>query len=454
MVYEKISKKTAVLLISLFFKKNQIRMKKYVLALIMILGSLYGSSQSLESIKVLIDIKQNDKAKESLDKFLAEPKNANNATAWYYKAFVYSSIARDAKKTVAESKSLNDEAFAALKKYAELDGKATLTNQETNSTLYNLYYAYYELGVKTYNEKNFAESFNLFKSTLDVHDYGYGKKLEGPGGLKFAAHDTDVVWNLAVLANELKRKDDAMVYFQKVVDAGLSEDRYATAYDELILKYKKEKNAEQFNKYLALAKKYYPADMPYWESKEIDFSLGDLENEALLAKYEELTKALPNNYGVHYNYAVELDKFLSSSAVNGKDAATVTAYKQRMEEMFKKAVTIKSTIEGNLQLANLYYSRTFDMQEQAARIKGTKPTEVKLKADLTAASKATLAQCIPYAEEAVRLLGELKEYKFADKTNYKLGVEILANAYKSAGNAAKVAEMEKKKAEVEKIETK
>lgn len=429
-------------------------MKKYLLVLSMILGSLYGSSQTLESIKMLLDLKQNDKAKESLDKFLTEPKNAGNATAWYYKAFVYGAVARDPKKTVAESKTLNDEAYAALKKYAELDSKAPLTIQENNSTLYNLYYAYYDLGIKTYNDKNFAESFNLFKATLDVHDYGYTKKLDGPGGLKFAAHDTDVVWNLAVLANELKKKDDAMVYYKRIADMGLSEEKYATAYDELILKYKREKNAELFNKYLASAKKFYPIDLPYWENKEIDFNLAELENEALLNKYEELTKTLPDNYALFYNYATEIDKYLSSSAVNGKDAATISAYKQNMEDMFKKAVAIKSTIEGNLQLANLYYSKTFELQEQVGKIKGTKPVELKLKADLNAEIKTTLAKCIPYAEEAVKLLAELKEFKFADKTNYKLGLEILANAYKSAGNAVKVAEIEKKKLEVEKIETK
>ena len=100
-----------------------------------------------------------------------------------------------------ESKSLNDESYAALKKYTELDSKAPLTKEENNSTLYNLYYSYYDLGVKMYNEKNFPESYNLFKNTLDVHDYIFANNLNGPSSLKFSAHDTDVVWNLAVLAN-------------------------------------------------------------------------------------------------------------------------------------------------------------------------------------------------------------------------------------------------------------
>ncbi len=448
MIYEKLSKKASVLLISLFFKKIK-SMKKYVLSMMMILGSLYASSQELsKEIQTNILLKQFDKAKEGLDKFIADPKNAANATAFYYKAFVYNALARDPKKTVAESKVLDDEGYAALKKYAELDAKAPLTKEENNSTLFNLYYSYYDLGVKLYNEKKFAESYDVFKSSLDVHDYGINNKLNGPGTLKFAVHDTDLIWNLTILANELKKTDDVMIYYKKIADADLADEKYATAYDALVLKYKKEKNAELFAKYVAAAKRHYPVDKAYWESKEVDFELSGLEDEALLNKYEELMVKVPDNYALTYNYATEIDKFINSAASTGKD---IPAYKKKMEDLFKKAIAIKSTIEGNLQLANMYYSRTYDLQEQAAKIKGTKPAEVKLKNDLSASVKTTMVECIPYAEEAVRLLSELKEYKFSDKTNYKLALEILSNAYKIGGNTAKVAEIEKKRAEVEKL---
>ena len=58
--------------------------------------------------------------------------------------------------------------------------------------------------------KNFAESYDCFKKTLEVHDYTYDNNLNGANGLKFSAHDTDIVWNLAILANELKNKDEAI----------------------------------------------------------------------------------------------------------------------------------------------------------------------------------------------------------------------------------------------------
>ena len=424
-------------------------MKKYLLLITLVLGGLSSFGQNLDDIKKLIILTQYDKAKPQIDNYVADSKNSAKGEGWYYKAVIYNSLGRVATKPVTESKSLYQTAFESIKKYAELDNKAPLTVEEKNSTVFNIYYGFYELGIKTYNEKNFAESFDCFKKSLDVHDYIYGKNLVGTNDIKFTVHDTDLVWNLAVIANELKNKNEASVYYKKIADADLSDEKYAVAYDDLILKYKRERNTELFTKYIAAAKRYYPIDIPYWENKEIEFALADLENEALLNKYEELTKTLPNNYIIFYNYAVEIDRFLSGpDTIKG---TRLSDYRKKIEDNFKRAIAIKSTVEANLQLANLYYSKTYDLQEQAAKIRGTKPEEVKLKKELNALTKSTMNASIPYAEEAAKQLAALTEYKFTDKTNYKLALEILFNAYKMAGNAAKVAEYEKKRAEADKL---
>jgi hypothetical protein len=423
-------------------------MKKYLLVLSLLSGALYSTAQDLDNIKKMILLNKFEQVKPDIDSYLSNEKNAAKAEGWYFKAYTYNSLGRVATRPLTESKNLFTGAFDAVKKYAQLDPKMPLTVEEKNSTIFNIYYGLYDLGIKAYNDKNYEESFDAFSKTLGVHDYIYDNKLYGPENLKLPAHDTDLVWNLAVLANELKKKDMTLVYYKKIADAGLSDEKYASAYDELVVKYLKEKNAEMFATYLAAAKKHYPIDQPYWEMKEIEFALADLEDEALLNKYEELTKTLPNNYVVFYNYAVDMDKFITSDAAKGKD---VNAYKSRIEELFKKAVSIKSTLEGNLQLANLYYSKTFEINERIAKIKGTKPAELKVKNDLIAESKTITLASINYADAAIKLLAELKEYKFTDKSNYKLALEILEHGYKTTGNAAKLAEVQKKKLEVEKL---
>lgn len=423
-------------------------MKKYLLLITLVVAGSYSYGQDLNTIKNMIILKQYEKVKPEIDSYLSNEKNAAKGEGWYYKAFVYNSLGRVEAKPVSECKALFQTSFDALKKYTELDPQKKLTEEEQNSTVYNIYYGFYDLGIKTYNDKNYDESFNMFKKTLEVHDYIYSNNLGGPNNMRLSAHDTDVVWNLAVLANELKRKDDALIYYQKIADMALSDEKYITAYDELVLKYKREKNEALFSKYVALAKKYYPADKAYWESQEIDFVTKDLEGEALINAYEKLTVSHPDNFYVFYNYGVELDGFIKTPEAKGKDMA---ALRNRIEELFKKAISINSTIEANLQLANFYYSNALDAQEQAARIKGTKPTEVALKKELTTKAKESINKCIPYAEEAVKLLGALKEYKYSDKANYKLAYEFLSNAAKQNGDAAKAAEYDKKREEVDKL---
>ncbi len=422
-------------------------MKKYFLLIILLVSALFSSSQGLEDVKKLIILMQFDKAKPEIDKYMADAKNAAKADGWYYKAFIYSSLARVASKPVAESKALNQESYSALKKYAELDPKAPLTKEESNSTLYNLYYSNYDLGVKTYNEKNYPESYELFKNTLDIHDYTVSNNLDGPKGLKFAAHDTDIVWNLAVLANELKKKDEALIYFKKIADADLADEKYADAYDEMIKKYRKEDNKELFTKYLERAKKHYPTD-PYWDAVGIEFAVKGLENEELFKKYDELMVSYPSNYQVHFNYAIELNKFVFGTDLKGRD---VSAYKKKIPELLIKAISINSTVDANVLLTNHYYNNSFDLTDDAQKIKSTKPEDVKKKNELMAQSKSSLAQCIPVGEEAVKLYAALKTYKASDKANYKQVLDILSTACKQTGDVKKAAEYEKKKAEVDKL---
>lgn len=422
-------------------------MKSKFLTLAMVLLGLIGRSQDIEDIKKYIYLNKLEQAKPEIDKYLSNPKNAAQAPGWYYKAYAYGNLSRQANKTAAESRALSQEAFDAIKKYRELDSKAPLTTEENNSTVYNLYYGLYDQAVKMYNAKDYEGSCDFFKKTLEVHDYVYGNSLNGPNGLKFSAHDTDIVWNLAVLSNELKKKDDALEYYKRIADADLGDEKYAEAYDELVKKYRKEGNKEMFAKYITRAKKHYSAD-PYWEAVEVEFALKGLENEELFKAYEELLTTHPNNYMVHFNYGYELSKFIYSQDAKGKD---LTGYKKRIPELFKQAIAINSTVDANMLLANFYYNTSFDILDDANKIKGPKPDDVKKKNELLALSKSTMADCIPYGEKALELLSKLTTYKESDKVSYKQVLDVLSTAYKQKGDLKKSDEYLKKKADVDKL---
>lgn len=412
----------------------------------LVLAGMVSRGQNLDEIILLLKIGQFDKAKPDLDKYMSNAKNAAQATGWYYKAYAYSGLAAQPNKSIAEANQLSAEAFAAIKKYAEMDSKTPLAADEKNSTVFFLYNTQYDLGVKTFNTKDFAASYDFFRRTLDLHDYAYSRNLAASNGFKFPALDTGAVWNLALTARELKKKDELLELYKKVADADLSDEKYADAYDELMKKYRQEDNRELFLKYVRQAKKHYPTD-PYWENNEIQYTLKGLDGEERFKAYEEMLAASPNNYMINFNYGLELERYIYTAEAKGKDLSGI---KKKIPVLLKKALEIKPSFDGNMLLANHYYNSSFDILDEANKIKGPKPDDLKKKNDLKAAGNAMLLESQPYAEKAVELFDQMEEIKSSDKENCKQMLDILSTIWKQKGDLKKSEEYSKRKEQVDK----
>ena len=72
-------------------------MQRFLLSLLVILGSSSLFAQSIEDIEGQLAKGELDKAKASVDGFLAKEKNANKADGWWYKGVVYNEIAKSEK---------------------------------------------------------------------------------------------------------------------------------------------------------------------------------------------------------------------------------------------------------------------------------------------------------------------------------------------------------------------
>ena len=417
---------------------------KKIICIVFLLASawrLTAQDKDLLIATTFLTAGQFDKGKEAIDKFLAKPANANNAEAIYYKAFAYNAVSREATKTIAEANSLNRESFTAIKKYRQLDPKEKFTKEESNSTLYNQYYSFYDFAIKAYNAKTYDVSYNNFKDALEVHDYIYSNKLAGPKGLNFTVLDTDVVWNLAILGNELKKSDEVIGYYRQLVDLSLKDPKYLEAYEGVVLYYHKAKDEALFNQYLEKGKKMFPNES-FFTDVEIQHATEGATGPALFKKYEELGEKYPNNYTVWFYYGNDLNKYVYSDE---NKAIDMTAYKAKVPELFKKALAINSTPDANMLMANFYYNNSFDLGDAAAKIKGTKPDDVKKRNELLNASKKSLDDCLPYAMAAVELYSKQPKLKGTEKTNYRLAYDMLAEIYRVKGDPKKSAEFKAKK---------
>ena len=394
-------------------------------------------AQDIKDIRNFSILGQTQKGKEAVDKFLSVPKNALKPEGWFYKGFFYNETSKDSTKSALQNGEMKATAFAALKKYREMDPKAPLMEERNNSTIYDLYVGYYsDLGVKAYLAKDPAAGFEFFKKALEVHDYIASNHLIGNNGFKFSALDTTLVLYSAIAATEAKMLDDAATFYKQLTDANVSDQQYVDAYQVLADRYKSKKDKAAFADIIEKGKKLYPKNIEYWIALQIEDATDGVGKPEIFSKYEELMGKIPGNYTLSFNYGVELYRYIYSDEMQ---KANTVEYKNKLPEVMKKAIAINSTSEANFLLANFYYNNAIDISEEARILKAVKPDELKTKKDLQAQSDLAMTQAIPYAEATVEIFSKIANPKSSEKINCKQSLSILKNIYESKKDAEKIA---------------
>ena len=83
-----------------------------------------------------------------------------------------------------------------------------------------------------------------------------------------------------------------------------------------------------------------------------------------------------------------------------------------------------------------YFNSGVDLKEKAINIKGTKPEDVKAKADLNTQAKASFTKAVPYGEKA--LAGLESGYKKSEKSRYKSVTDLMQRIYGGLNQSDKV----------------
>ncbi len=420
--------------------------KLYLFVVIAMFGNIV-LAQDINDVKNLAVLGQNEKAKEAVDKFLLVEKNAKKAEGWFYKGYIYNQLSKDATKKPEEASDLKQIAFDALKKYREMDSNADLLKDQNNAPLFDIYVGYSsDLGVTAYTNKNVAAAFEGFKKGLEVHDYIVANNLTGANGFKFSALDTTLTLYAGITSGELKNTDVSASYYKKLTDANVGDPQYIDAYQVLADYYKTKKDHVAFADILAKGRKFYPTNEEYWMALEIEEAIDGVGKPEVFKKYEDLMSRHPANYTLPYNYSVELYHYIYSDKAK---AGAVAEYKAKLVEVANKAIVIKSTVDINFLLANFLYNNSIDVSEEARKLKGPKPDDLKKKKELEAKATATMNESIPYAEAVETLFATLTKPKTSEKINYKQSLVILKNIYEVKKDAAKMAAYDKKIKEAE-----
>ncbi|HEV8270420.1 MAG TPA: hypothetical protein VGQ04_03885 [Chitinophagaceae bacterium] len=413
-------------------------MQRFLLSLLIILSSSGLFAQTIEDIEAQFGKGELDKAKASVDAFLAKEKNQTKPDGWWYKGLVYNEIAKSDKyKSLAPDGRM--EAFNAFKKYYELDPKAIRATLEQHVRLFDIYNGYFDIGVSSFGAQKFEDAYAGFKNALMVEEYVSGKGLEY-NGFKFPTFDTTLIQNIALSAYRAKKDDDAAVYFKKIADQKIAGKDNVDVYQLLVEYYTKKNDKVNKEKYLQLGRELFPND-DRWYQIELD-EVDAKDKKALFAKYDELMPKYPGKHLMFYNYAVELFNYTYAGDTKPADYRET---QKKIESVLKATIAAnKSYPDANVLMAKHFYNVLYDYQDEMQAIKGTTEADKKKKADLKTKMNESADQLIAYSQAALDLYSAKPTLKAGEKGNYKVVAGYLSTAYDVKGDKAKADEYRKK----------
>jgi hypothetical protein len=419
-------------------------MRKFFLAITFALVVTSTFAQDLlKDVQEKISKGKYDEAKEKLDKFMADPKNANNANAYYYKGVINNYFVQTdsaGKLTYDASK----EAFDAYKKTLQLEPKNLLMTIDQNMGLFQLFDMHYNRGVKAYNNKSYDVAFKSFKEAVEVQDYIRSKSFSLPTYTP-PALDTQLLNLTASSAYLAKQQDVAIPYFERIANAKVKgPPEYKEIYALVSQYYLNKKDEASATKYLALGKELYP-DEDYWLGLEFG-NVGN-DKEAKLKRYEELITKYPANASLSLDYAIEQ---FNHTYVWEKKPADYTARQAKLQTILDKALALNAG-NGTAHFieAQHYYSQIFDLEDAKRSVRGATAADAAKKKDINTQIDKKYDQLMDASQKAFGIWSkDVTTLKMQDKTNYREVTDYLIDYYTRKKMNDKVTFYTTKKAEI------
>jgi tetratricopeptide (TPR) repeat protein len=296
-----------------------------------------------------------------------------------------------------------------------------------------------------YQANNIDAAFEGYKKTIADGDYLKSKNLSY-SGYSVPKLDTGMVFMAGYTAMKLNKTDDALKYFAQIADAKIGkESDYVIPYQFLSYQYKSRKDEANFKKYAELGRQVYPKDA-YFVTIKIDWARENSNYPELFNGYEELTALQPDSLNNNLSYASEMFDYLFIKNLD-KKPADYDAIASKIETQINKTLSKDyDPLSSNLIIGQLYYNQGLDQATEGDKVKGTKPEDIKKKADLKAKAKEKYNQAIPHIEKVTSMLeGKgVSALSGKEKSTLRNMYIMLGDMYNGTGNKAKADEYDKK----------
>jgi len=338
--------------------------KRVALISFMLAGTFSAFAQNSELTNAfnLFNIRQVDKAKESIDKATANEKTKNDPKTWAYRSLIYSSLAVDSTKKANLEVNLNV-AKTAIETGKVLDKKNEYKVDFENAGR-NLAQVYANRGIKMFNEKNFKgaeESFKFVSAQLPA--------------------DTTWMTNTAVAATS------AMDYKQAAESyTSLLKIKQTPRYYQLLAEAQlAQKDSAAYLKTVQDARVKYPTDNALI-TDEINYYLAKGKASFIVDKLKNAIDKDPKNSSL---YVVLGSTYEGLKQIDSAEAT------------YKKGIALDpKNFPANFNLGAIYYNKAALILSKANALPRTQVTKYNLE---VAKFKKTFESATPYLEAALAI---------------------------------------------------
>lgn len=243
-------------------------MKTFLVTLCFLMLMNVATGQQLDEANRMLLLSKYEDAKKEIDKVFADTKVADNAEALLLRTKIYAEIFYDSLLRV-KYPDAGDESYRSLGKYVSKDPSLkSFLGGNGMRALSIIYSEKFNEGRKFFTDNKWDAALASFTVAEDLGDFiaksGLGKSRQNI--------DTFTVVYAGFAAQNAKKTDRAMYYYKKFADEKIGGQAFIDIYRYLLYTTMVEKAADDFKKYLALARSLYPTDQVLWNSYEAEYA--------------------------------------------------------------------------------------------------------------------------------------------------------------------------------------
>ncbi|MGF7232290.1 hypothetical protein [Arachidicoccus sp.] len=391
-------------------------------------------------LELILAQKKYEDAKTMIDGVLADPKNQDNKEALTYKATIYADIYNDStlrskypdaiqvasntlnqlQSTTSDTAAFNKlmrqdlgiNAISAVYSNAFNEGKDAFGKSQWDTAYHEFKTAAHWANFITQN----GFSQNPDRNAIDTFTVLY---------VGFAAQNASGYIDSSASFAKPAMADSAMEIYTMLADRNIAIPDMAAMYQFMIEYYQAKKDHANATKYIALAKKYYPTQLPLWSQLETKQMLAGGDFDQVMQNYK--TKdAAGTLTEVQY---IELGETLAKAQREIKDSAKAKEANALAIDAYQKAFAKNPNGIYAFNSGVLYYAEYSKLDDEFYKNRGEGAALKAKRAVIEKAEMPLADSSIIWLTKAYEILSAKTNREKSETISLNRAVDIIANLY-------------------------